>query len=131
MAAPAVGWFPAEEFDAALAAWPDLRESWEAGTHGEYCRMLEGHLKNFVNVGIHPRLAALRVPVLRDYAAEHELDAGSSDARNGLAIDLLRRGEVFDWPPGRNDPCWCDSDRKYKKCCGPVPPSIIEAPAGN
>ncbi len=22
------------------------------------------------------------------------------------------------WPPGRNEPCWCDSGRKYKKCCG-------------
>jgi len=20
--------------------------------------------------------------------------------------------------PGRNDPCWCGSGRKYKKCCG-------------
>ncbi|MDE3720533.1 SEC-C domain-containing protein [Nocardiopsis sp. N85] len=22
------------------------------------------------------------------------------------------------WPPGRNEPCWCGSTRKYKKCCG-------------
>ncbi|WP_017612007.1 SEC-C metal-binding domain-containing protein [Nocardiopsis salina] len=22
------------------------------------------------------------------------------------------------WPPERNDPCWCGSKRKYKKCCG-------------
>ncbi|WP_408997352.1 SEC-C metal-binding domain-containing protein [Streptomyces acidiscabies] len=22
------------------------------------------------------------------------------------------------WPPPRNGPCWCDSGRKYKKCCG-------------
>lgn len=22
------------------------------------------------------------------------------------------------WPPGRNEPCWCASGRKYKKCCG-------------
>ncbi|MGW7674112.1 SEC-C metal-binding domain-containing protein [Streptomyces sp. NPDC054775] len=22
------------------------------------------------------------------------------------------------WPPARNGPCWCDSGRKYKKCCG-------------
>lgn len=22
------------------------------------------------------------------------------------------------WPPGRNDPCWCGSGRKHKKCCG-------------
>ncbi|MFD8005947.1 SEC-C metal-binding domain-containing protein [Streptomyces mirabilis] len=22
------------------------------------------------------------------------------------------------WPPSRNGPCWCDSGRKYRKCCG-------------
>lgn len=22
------------------------------------------------------------------------------------------------WPPGRNEPCWCGSARKYKRCCG-------------
>lgn len=25
------------------------------------------------------------------------------------------------WPPGRNQPCWCGSERKYKRCCGAVP----------
>jgi tetratricopeptide (TPR) repeat protein len=25
------------------------------------------------------------------------------------------------WPPGRNEPCWCGSERKYKRCCGAVP----------
>lgn len=27
------------------------------------------------------------------------------------------RGAAVTWPPGRNDPCWCASGRKYKKCC--------------
>ncbi|MFC9693283.1 SEC-C domain-containing protein [Kribbella sp. NPDC056951] len=22
------------------------------------------------------------------------------------------------WPPGRNQPCWCGSEVKYKRCCG-------------
>jgi hypothetical protein len=22
------------------------------------------------------------------------------------------------WPPERNQPCWCQSGRKYKRCCG-------------
>ncbi|MEU5431718.1 SEC-C metal-binding domain-containing protein, partial [Streptomyces olivoreticuli] len=26
--------------------------------------------------------------------------------------------QVLLWPPARNGPCWCDSGRKYKKCCG-------------
>jgi SWIM/SEC-C metal-binding protein len=28
--------------------------------------------------------------------------------------DTVKRDEV----PGRNDPCICDSGKKYKKCCG-------------
>ncbi|MCD2186658.1 SEC-C domain-containing protein [Actinomycetospora soli] len=28
-------------------------------------------------------------------------------------------GPELEWPPGRNDPCWCGSGAKYKKCCLP------------
>lgn len=31
---------------------------------------------------------------------------------------LLKSGRSIDWPPGRNESCWCGSGRKYKKCCG-------------
>jgi tetratricopeptide (TPR) repeat protein len=27
-------------------------------------------------------------------------------------------GTYIAWPPGRNQPCWCGSGTKYKKCCG-------------
>ncbi|MBA2420202.1 MAG: SEC-C domain-containing protein [Thermoleophilaceae bacterium] len=27
-------------------------------------------------------------------------------------------GRALSWPPSRNDPCWCESGRKYKRCCG-------------
>lgn len=26
------------------------------------------------------------------------------------------------WPPARNEPCWCGSERKYKRCCGALSP---------
>ncbi|WP_406514896.1 SEC-C metal-binding domain-containing protein [Streptomyces sp. NBC_00873] len=26
--------------------------------------------------------------------------------------------QTLTWPPARNGPCWCESGRKYKKCCG-------------
>ncbi|TCN28811.1 SEC-C motif-containing protein [Kribbella orskensis] len=28
------------------------------------------------------------------------------------------QGTVVEWPPGRNQACWCGSGTKYKKCCG-------------
>ena len=31
------------------------------------------------------------------------------------------------WPPGRNQPCWCGSGRKYKKCCA-APTSVDAEP---
>jgi len=38
------------------------------------------------------------------------------------------------WPPDRNQPCWCGSDTKYKKCCGagglPSGPRQAWGPAG-
>ncbi|MFC9914271.1 SEC-C metal-binding domain-containing protein [Streptomyces sp. NPDC127197] len=42
----------------------------------------------------------------------------TSTAQSGYAAELARRGQVTDWPPPRNGPCWCGSERKYKKCCG-------------
>jgi hypothetical protein len=38
------------------------------------------------------------------------------------------------WPPERNQPCWCDSGKKYEKCCGmgqpPFGPQQAWGPAG-
>lgn len=41
----------------------------------------------------------------------------------GSYIDLDEREAVAEqrWPPGRNEPCWCGSERKYKRCCGSLP----------
>jgi len=38
----------------------------------------------------------------------------------GTYMDSDEREAVSEqrWPPGRNDPCWCGSERKYKRCCG-------------
>lgn len=32
--------------------------------------------------------------------------------------DAEAADETLLWPPARNGPCWCESGRKYKKCCG-------------
>jgi hypothetical protein len=46
-------------------------------------------------------------------------------ARNATHLDDLHaivgrydQGSIVEWPPGRNQPCWCGSGVKYKKCCG-------------
>ena len=37
-------------------------------------------------------------------------------------------GEAIAWPPGRNEPCWCGSGRKYKKCCADAPARPMHDP---
>jgi hypothetical protein len=33
-------------------------------------------------------------------------------------VSRYDQGPAVEWPPGRNQPCWCGSGTKYKKCCG-------------
>ncbi|MGZ4186892.1 MAG: SEC-C metal-binding domain-containing protein [Solirubrobacteraceae bacterium] len=42
--------------------------------------------------------------------------------------DRRSRDRACPWPPGRNEPCWSGSDRKYKKCCGPAPARPMQDP---
>jgi SWIM/SEC-C metal-binding protein len=35
-----------------------------------------------------------------------------------LERKLVPPTEFREMKVGRNDPCWCDSGKKYKKCCG-------------
>ncbi len=63
-------------------------------------------------------IAPLTVAELDDDAGDR---AGSAEARAELAVRIHRQGRTVAWPPRRNDPCWCGSGRKYKRCCGPEP----------
>ncbi|MEV5704686.1 SEC-C domain-containing protein [Actinoallomurus sp. NPDC052274] len=53
------------------------------------------------------------------YAEEHDRDPKDQQTRMDYTQDRVREGApTLHWPPERNQPCWCDSGRKYKKCCG-------------
>jgi hypothetical protein len=69
------------------------------------------------------QMAFLTVSGLETYAQDQDREAGSAECRAAYAALLVQRGEGVPWPPTRNDPCWCGSGRKYKSCCGPVPPA--------
>jgi tetratricopeptide (TPR) repeat protein len=113
----AVAWFPAGEYERAIERWADLVEDWAAVPHAEYCRRMDGHIKWMRSHGVAVRAVA---PFLVDeYAAwceEHGEEP--EDARAGYAADRFAAGDAIPWPPARNAPCWCGSQRKYKKCCG-------------
>ncbi len=113
----AVAWFPREEIDAALARWPSL--AGDLGDPDAYCGIIESRLRDVRSAtGRVPSVAPLTVERLVEFAAAHDLDPETGEARSQLAADLGSRDETVAWPPGRNDPCWCGSGRKYKRCCG-------------
>ena len=120
----AVGWFPPAEWPAATERWPELADELPAD-HGAYSQAIEARVKRISQTAGGHRLhvAPLDIDGLAAHCAGHGLDPGSGEGRSSYAAELNRTGRASPWPPGRNEPCWCGSPRKYKKCCGPIPPA--------
>lgn len=118
----AIAWFAADQWPQAYGRWPSLLDDRPAD-HRAYSHATEARIKRIARhaPGNRVHVAALTVDGLQAHAEESGHDPGSGEARSSYAATLLQAGNAVLWPPGRNEPCWCGSDRKYKKCCGPVP----------
>ncbi|GLZ02019.1 SEC-C metal-binding domain-containing protein [Actinoplanes sp. NBRC 103695] len=119
----ALAWFPAEEYDEALARWPELTEPGGAAaggrSHAEYCRAMQVKLAEAANTGAaRVSIAPIRVDALLAWCADRDENPGKARATYAADLARTRPEQLIDWPPGRNEPCWCGSARKYKKCCG-------------
>ena len=122
-----LAWFPSGEYEEAIRRWPSLAEDWADVPHGDYCARLDGNIKWMRSQGVPIRaIAPIVVEDFVAWCAEHDEDP--EEARAAYAAHLTRDGEVIAWPPGRNEPCWCGSGRKYKKCCGPAPARPMHDP---
>lgn len=119
-----VAWFPLGEWEKATSMWPDLLDELPA-EHSEYSHRIEARIKRIVRAAAgHPmHVSRMTVDDLVAYCTEHGEDSTTPEARSSYAAEISRRGEAVPWPPGRNAPCWCGSSRKYKTCCGPIPPA--------
>ena len=119
-------WLPADEYAHMEERWPDIADGPAARDdgggvvdHAVYCRRMERRLHEARDAGV----AAVRIAPLRwaDFSAwrqQNREDGDSAQLRASYAADLCRDpARVIAWPPGRNEPCWCGSGRKYKKCC--------------
>lgn len=112
-----LAWFPPEERAAALERWPTLADDFADGN--AYSRRIEGHLRRLQRtLAQAPSVSPIEVHELIEWAAAEGHDPDTGEARSAFAAELARSGRALDWPPGRNDPCWCRSGRKYKRCCG-------------
>lgn len=53
------------------------------------------------------------------YGEDHGCNPRDQQVRMDYLQHRVHEGALtLSWPPERNQPCWCDSGRKYKKCCG-------------
>jgi tetratricopeptide (TPR) repeat protein len=126
-------WLPAEEYAALTERWPDLadsalvlNESGDLVSHPQYCRRMERRIREASEAGVAGiRISPLRWSEFTKWVADNHPDEDdAAQLRAWYAADLGRDwSRVIAWPPGRNDPCWCGSRRKYKKCCGAPGPN--------
>lgn len=110
--------WPADELALLLQRWPKAVEAY-GDDHAAHLRQVERTLRELSDEGA-PSLA-VGCATVAGLEAHAEADGGSADApatRSAYAAELARREQAPAWPPPRNGPCWCGSDRKYKKCCG-------------
>ena len=128
-----VAWLPAEEYAEWPAHWPDLADSdllldEEGGgsvTHAVYCRRMERRLRELREAGVTRLLIApLQASEFTQWVSDNQPDEQDpARLRANYAANLGRdRSRTIAWPRGRNEPCWCGSGRKYKKCCAAPTP---------
>ena len=124
--AVALAWLPADDYAQAVKIWPDFATSDRVAgpdgplPHPEYCQTMQQILVEYAATGM-PGLAIapIRVAPFIAWCAEEGHEPDSPPSRAQYAAYLAQKGDpsVIPWPPGRNQPCWCGSGRKYKKCC--------------
>lgn len=118
----AVGWLPPGIFEEAVGRWPGLAERVGTRDYPTYARVVQGTLIDVTREHTrHPVLVPLDLDELAGLADAAGLDVADWQTRAALAARRAEAGEGLPWPPGRNEPCWCRSGRKYKKCCDTVP----------
>jgi hypothetical protein len=110
--------WPRAEFDRLLAQWPALSQPYGANWD-DHRAHLERELVRLAGLGRNGLTVHTgSVAGLTGYAGP---DGDPADPKTwaGYARQLdLVPGQIT-WPPERNDPCWCGSGNKYKKCCLP------------
>jgi tetratricopeptide (TPR) repeat protein len=115
----ATPYFPADEFALAVEAWPSFAADWADDGHAAYALELDRRMRAVApGAPRHPVVAPLTVERVRALAQANDFDEDAAEARARAAYDVAQEGGALAWPPGRNDPCWCGSGKKYKKCCG-------------
>jgi hypothetical protein len=110
--------WPRGELEKAARRWPSLVPP-SAVESGGYWADLEARFAAAASAGIPTvTIAPADSDALAAAAAEEGLPVEDDGLRWRHREAQCARGLGISWPPPRNGPCWCGSERKYKKCCG-------------
>jgi len=119
-------------FDAIVLRWVredfrGVRSRWPESTHhyGDdyetYAERIQREARTYEESGAtRVRLVTGSLADYEAYAEAQQRDPADPSTRRdyGEWCTTARPDRVRLWPPERNGTCWCDSGRKYKKCCG-------------
>ncbi len=126
----AMAWLPAGDYEQATSAWPDFAGSDRvAGPNGplpqpKYCWAMQQVFVEYAEAGLPTMtIAPLRVAPFTAWCVEGGHQPDSPGARAEYAAYAANKADpgLIAFPPARNEPCWCGSKIKYKKCCAAKP----------
>ena len=120
-----VGWFPEDEWAAALEQWPELGDEMPRD-HVAYRAAIEHRLRAVALQTVGARLVPTPLTVAavleqEALAASEGGEPAGAQVRGRAASLRAQQGFGTAWPPERNAACWCGSGRKYKQCCACLP----------
>ena len=106
-------YWPISEFEQVVDSVPGSALPAE---HVDHRRRVEAFLRECV--GRRPVVVFGALAEFLQFCQEESFDPSVAASRTEYAWYIHERRGGTSWPPGRNDACWCGSQRKYKKCCG-------------
>ncbi|AVH55413.1 MULTISPECIES: SEC-C domain-containing protein [Streptomyces] len=109
-----------EDFAAVRTRWPESTDSY-GDDYTAYAQRLQTDARAYAEAGAaRVHIVSATLAAYEEFAVREGRDADNPDTRRAFSRHVVRAhpDESLAWPPPRNGPCWCDSGRKYKKCCG-------------
>jgi hypothetical protein len=109
-----------EDFRAVRSRWPESTNAY-GDDYETYAGRIQREARSYEQSGAtRVRLVSGGLADYEAYARAQQRDPAAPSTRRdyGEWCTKARPDRVRLWPAERNEACWCDSGRKYKKCCG-------------
>lgn len=109
-----------DDFTAIRSRWPESTANY-GDTYEAYAARIQREARTYDDAGAaRVRLVSGNLADYEAWARREARDPADHSTRQDYSQWCIRAhpDRVQLWPPARNGVCWCDSGRKYKKCCG-------------